>query len=313
MIKIVIDQDVEGSEAVASYLAGRITVGGRRVRILSLNEAKNAHAAERSIRSNESVISLTAHYRPSDSEKIVYWLNESGMGAAKEAPSVFIRFKHLFAGAMNVGSLRGERVFVNDTIAKSELATRVERIEVLPFPLTRKVGELPGEYGRMIAVEVGNVDMTDDELIACLGALGQPGIEDLLVFSANKQVCERIVGIGDRVVLKPKVLREFDAFEAALSRSLLYAGMGLDARLGFQRLSLAAALLRPVVFYRSSIDERYFVNEVTGFEADDVDFVGQIAGMFASGVLPPEAFGESLHLHQMRRYSPDKILMDALQ
>ncbi|MWA20977.1 capsular biosynthesis protein, partial [Burkholderia pseudomallei] len=91
------------------------------------------------------------------------------------------------------------------------------------------------------------------------------------------------------------------------------AGVGLDARLSFQRLSLAAALLRPVVLYRSLIDERYFVNEVTGFETDDVDLVGQIAGMFASGVLQPEAFGESLNLHQMSRYSPDKILMDALQ
>lgn len=313
MIKIVIDQDVDGSGAVASYLAGRIIASGRRVRVLSLSEARDAHAAERSIPSNESVISLTAHYRPSASEKIVYWLAESGMGAAKDVPSVFIRFKHFFAGAMNIGSLRGERVFVNDIVAKSELATRLARIEVLPFPLTRRTGELPGEYGRMIAVEVGNVDMADDELIACLGALGQSGIEDLRVFSASPQVVERIIGVSERVASRPKVVQEFDVFEAVLSRSLLYAGIGLDARLSFQRLSLAAALLRPVVLYRSLIDERYFVNEVTGFETGDVDLVGQIAGMFARGALQPEAFGESLNLHQMRRYSPDQILMDALQ
>ncbi|AOK48647.1 capsular biosynthesis protein [Burkholderia sp. MSMB617WGS] len=283
------------------------------MRVLSLSEARNAHAVERSIPSNESVISLTAHYRPSASEKIVYWLDEPRVGAEKEAPSVFIRFKHFFAGAMNIGSLRGERVFVNDTVAKSELATRLARIDVLPFPLTSKVGELPGEYGRAIVVEVGNVDMADDDLVAGLDALGQSGIEDLLVFSASQRVREHIIGISERVASKPKIVQEFGAFEAALSRSLLYAGIGLDARLSFQRLSLAAALLRPVVLYRSSIDERYFVNEVTGFETEDVDLVGRIAGMFASGVLSPGAFGESLHLHQMRRYSPEKILMDALQ
>lgn len=313
MIKIVIDQDVDGSGAVASYLAGRINASGRRVRVLSLSEARHAHAAERSIPSNESVISLTAHYRPSASEKIVYWLAESSAGAVKDVPSVFIRFKHFFAGAMTIGSLRGERVFVNDIAAKSELATRLARIDVLPFPLTRKAGELPGEYGRTITVEVGNIGMADDELIACLDALGQSGIEDLRVFSASLQVREQIIGISGRVASKPKIVQEFDAFEGALSRSLFYAGVGLDARLSFQRLSLAAALLRPVVLYRSLIDERYFVNEVTGFETDDVDLVGQIAGMFASGVLQPEAFGESLNLHQMSRYSPDKILMDALQ
>nr|WP_244134945.1 capsular biosynthesis protein [Burkholderia sp. BCC0322] len=308
-----IDQDVEGSGAVASYLAGRIMASGHRVRIISLSEARNARAAERSILSNESVISLTASYRSSTSEKIVYWLDESSMGTAKEVPNVFVRFKHLFAGAMNVGSLRGERVFVNDIVAKRDLSTRVERLDVLPFPLTQKIGELPGEYGRTIVAEVGDVDMTDDDLIVCLDALDQPGIENLLVFSANHRVREHLIGISARVASKPKIIQEFDIFEAELSRGLLYAGIGLDARLSFRRLSLAAALLRPVVLYRSSIDERYFVNEVTGFETDDLDHFGQIAEMFASGVLPPEAFGESLHLYQMRRYSPDQILMDALQ
>jgi hypothetical protein len=313
VIKIVLDEDVAVSREVASYLASRITSGGRQVSVLSLDQARSSQSGEGSMAASGPVISLTAQYRPSGNEKIVYWLDESCVDVQTEVPGMFTRFKRLFAGAMNMGALRDARIFVNDADARGGLAAKVANIDILPFPLTRKVPNLPGEYGRTVALELADAGMSDDELHTVLRAADKPGIESLLVYSRSRSLLDHVAGFGERVTAPLKITAERETFEAGLSTSLLYAGVGLGPDCSFQSLSLAAALLRPVVLYRSMIDDRYFVNEVTGFETEDADLLSHLIGMFADGVLSPEWFGESLHLFQMRRYNPDDVLVNALQ
>lgn len=314
MIKIVLDENVPGSAAVASYLATCISAGGDKVTTVPIAATRAKRGAEISIQENDAVISLTPNYRSTGPERRVYWLGESSIGDAAEVQNLYVRFKHKFVNAMNIGSLRDCQVFVDGTQVKSRLAPNVGTVKILRFPMTYRPTVLPGAYGRAIVVEIdASAQLCDEDLRAVLEALDRPGTEGLLVYSADPMVLDRVGGLIGRTTSSLQVIREFDAFVSALSRSLLFAGIGLSDAISFQRLSLAATMLRPALLFRSSVDDDYFVDEVTGFQTDEVEALGYVAGLLSGGLLDPQMFGECLHLHYTRRYCPDRTLLEALR
>ncbi|MGX6565919.1 capsular biosynthesis protein [Cupriavidus necator] len=315
MIRIVFDENISTSAEVASYLANCIRSGRKCVSIVSLDRARKDSAAGIPQASSGATISLTPKYRPMGAEKIVYWLDEANVDTGSGVGiGTLAHVKHVFMNAMGNASLRRHRVFVDGPHLKSRLVATAGDAEVLRFPLTYNAAALPGKYSRTVAVDIdSSADMTDDALRAALCAVCQPGIQALVVHCAEPAVLAKVARLEVDAEIPVHAIHEFDAFVAALSGSLLYVGIGLSTRVSFQRLALAATLLRPVVFYRSSVDDAYFVNEVTGFETDELATLGHAVGMFARDELNPQQFGECLYLHYTRRYCPDNILLEALQ